>query len=149
MESKLIKLPRFNGVIPKILIPVCISIAIYAIHKNPSLTESEEKLADMQLIIGKLLANGGQVIYQNDVAKFGGALSSRMIDANSLSDDQRKKDKEVLLSLGWRQVDHSSDQFCRNDVLLKFGGTIEGYYEEKPVVSILASFSARTKEICK
>jgi hypothetical protein len=149
MESKITSPARVAGFLSKAFVPACLLVAFYAIHKNPSYAESKEKLNDMQLIMGELLSNGGQIVHRSDLAKFGGALSSRMIDAQSFTGDQRKKDKELLLSSGWRQVNNSNDQFCRDDVLLEFNGIVSGYYQGRPVISILASFSARTKAICK
>jgi hypothetical protein len=140
--AKALRIARF------VFVPTCIIAAIYAIHRNPSFALSQEKLTYMQLTMKKLLSNGEQVIYQRDLAKFGGAWSSRIIDEKSLTQHQKEEERKTLLSLGWKPIDNSSNQFCMNGIFLKFGEDIDSH-EGKEVISIQGSFTARTVVVCK
>lgn len=123
-------------------------VFIYALIKNPSTTDSSKKMSMMKVDMAMVLENGGAVVYRNENAKFGGALLSVMIRADSWSQQLRDKDIKTLVDLGWQQVLLSPASFCKQGVLAEIQENV-GDYKSRPTNLISMRYNATTIKTCK
>jgi hypothetical protein len=117
----------------------------YALYINPSTSTTQSKLQEMQKEAASLLKNGGQVVYEEDLAKYGVASLLRGISFASLSDEAYKKDLNDLVFDGW--VDKGGDVFCKNGILLRFDRQAIIFHGD-PVMKLDMDYSARSIHYC-
>jgi hypothetical protein len=121
---------------------------IYALAKNPSAADTGEKMTIMQSSMARLLLNEGSVVYRNENAKFGSALLSVLVRADSWSQELRDRNTKTLIDLGWQQVSTSADSFCNQSVLAEIRENV-GDYKSIPTARISMRYNATTIKTCK
>ncbi|AJC20517.1 hypothetical protein [Pandoraea pulmonicola] len=123
-------------------------VVIFAMVKNPSTTDASAKMTMMKADMARMLANGGDVIYRNESAKFGGALLSIMIRKAAWTERLRDMYIETLVGLGWRQTQTGPATFCKGGVIAEIHPSVEDY-KGVPVVLIGMMYDATTINSCK
>lgn len=123
-------------------------ILIYALIKNPSTDDSSQKMSLMKGDMAIVLDNGGAVVYRKENAKFGGALLSVLIRADSWSQQIRENDIKTLVGLGWQQGLLSPASFCKQGMLAEINESV-GNYKNMPTVLISMKYNATTIKTCK
>lgn len=121
---------------------------VYALVKNPSATDASEKIDMMNGDMAMILVNGGNVVYRNENAKFGGALLSVLIRTDSWSNQLRERDIKTLVDLGWQQISTSPASFCKRGVIAEIQENV-GNYKNVSTVLISMKYNATTIKACK
>ncbi|CAM2342036.1 hypothetical protein QZM46_29405 [Burkholderia vietnamiensis] len=121
---------------------------VYALVKNPSATDASEKIDMMNGDMAMMLVNGGNVVYRNENAKFGGALLSVLIRTDSWSNQLRERDIKTLVDLGWQQISTGPASFCKRGVIAEIQENV-GNYKNVSTVLISMKYNATTIKACK
>ncbi|MFK2901863.1 hypothetical protein ISP15_16105 [Dyella jejuensis] len=138
-----IKIPLFL----KIFIGIAwLSLFIFIIRKNPSAKTTALKLNEMQKEADLLLKNGGDVVFSNDLSKYGVSSLLRGISFSSLTDDIYKKDINYLASNGWD--DKGSGAFCKGGIFLQFNRRAV-FFKGIATVELHMDYSAKSIRECK
>ncbi|MBM7124560.1 hypothetical protein ACFFJT_21110 [Dyella flava] len=117
----------------------------YALYINPSVTVTQSKLREMQQQASILLQNGGQVVYRDDLAKYGVASLLRGISFVSLSDAAYTKDIDGLVANGWASKGNGA--YCKDGVLLRFDRRPVSF-QGGEVIKLDMDYSARSIHYC-
>lgn len=123
-------------------------VVIFAMVKNSSTADASVKMTMMKADMSLILANGGNVIYRNENAKFGGALLSIMIRKEAWTEQLRDMYIETLVGLGWRQIQTGPATFCKGGMIAEIHPSVEDY-KGVPVVLIGMRYDAETVNSCK
>ncbi|MGZ2747203.1 hypothetical protein [Burkholderia stagnalis] len=121
---------------------------VYALVKNPSTTDAGEKINMVKGDMAMMLANGGNVVYRNENAKFGGALLSVLVRADSWSHQLKEQDIKTLVDLGWRRVSTNPGSFCKQGMVAEIQEDV-GNYKNVPTVLISIKYNATTIRACQ
>lgn len=121
------------------------ALLAYGFHINPSASITQSKLQEMQVDAFILLKNGGDVVYEEDVAKYGVASLLRGISFASLSDQVYAKNLHDLAINGW--IAKGDGVFCKNGILLRFDRRPVSFRGDE-VVKIDMDYSAKSVHYC-
>ncbi|WP_157640595.1 hypothetical protein [Burkholderia ubonensis] len=143
---------KFNRPIKRYAIALAVMLwlfmLVYALVKNPSTTDASEKINMMNGDMSIMLANGGNVVYRNENAKFGGALLSVLIRTDSWSNQLKEQDVKTLVELGWQKISMSPVSFCKRGVIAEIQENV-GNYKNVSTVLISMKYNATTIRACK
>jgi hypothetical protein len=119
---------------------------IFILRTNPSVTTTKLKLGEMQKETDFLLKNGGDVIFSDDLAKYGVASLLRGMSFSSLTDEMYKKDMNDLVSNGWN--DKGGGVFCKDGILLQFNRRAI-FFKGIATVELHMNYSSKSIRYCK
>ncbi|WP_141118788.1 hypothetical protein [Pandoraea sp. PE-S2R-1] len=123
-------------------------VVIFAMVKNPSVTDANAKMSLMKVDMTAMLANGGDVIYRDENAKFGGALLMLMVRKAGWTEQRRDAYAKTLVNIGWHQIQTGPVKFCKAGMIAEIHPSVADY-KGVPVVLIGMRYDATTIKSCK
>jgi hypothetical protein len=123
-------------------------IFVYALKKNPSVSEAQSKFAMMKDDMGKLMSVGGKVVSSHQRSKYGGALIHKTLSDEGWSDDLIQKYEGILIERNWRKLVKSYRQYCKDGVLAEIEPN-SGMHNGQGANGVSMTFDASTIEKCK
>lgn len=99
-------------------------MVISAASTNPSQSSAREKLRIMSEDMDILMAQGGRVVSTTEIAKYGGAGTSRVIAMEGFSKILISKYKSELIRRGWRMLNRKPVEYCKMEYYFRSDETL-------------------------